>query len=121
MISSSLGYLTYDTAVPRATPPAEMDGDTAVSTRAADLAAERGVVVVISAGNEGVNAAHNTLGAPADGQGVLAVGAVDPAGVRATLQLGRPHRRRPASSPTWPRRASRCWPRLRRGRAAIAS
>jgi subtilisin family serine protease len=84
VISSSLGYLTYDTGF-RSYTPAQMDGDTAVSTRAADLAAERGVVVVISAGNEGFNPTHNTLGAPADGQGVLAVGAVDPAGVRASF------------------------------------
>ena len=84
VISSSLGYLTYDTGF-RSYTAAQMDGDTAVSTRAADLAAERGVVVVNSAGNSGFDAGHNTLGAPADGHGVIAVGAVDPSGARAAF------------------------------------
>jgi subtilisin family serine protease len=84
VISSSLGYLTYDAGF-RSYTAAQMDGDTAISTRAADLAAERGVVVVNSAGNEGFDSTHNTLGAPADGQGVIAVGAVDPAGARAAF------------------------------------
>lgn len=84
VISSSLGYLDYDAGF-RSYTAAQMNGDTAISTRAADLAAERGVVVVNSAGNEGFDATHNTLGAPADGQGVIAVGAVDAAGGRATF------------------------------------
>jgi subtilisin family serine protease len=84
IISSSLGYLTFDTGFPSYT-PAQLNGDTAISTRAADLAAERGVVVVNSAGNQGFDPTHNTLGAPADGQGVIAVGAVDAAGARATF------------------------------------
>jgi serine protease AprX len=84
VISSSLGYLTYDTGF-RSYTAAQMDGDTAISTRAADLAAERGVVVVNSAGNEGFDSTHNTLGAPADGQGVVAVGAVDRTGRRASF------------------------------------
>jgi hypothetical protein len=53
-----------------------MDGDTAISTRAADLAGERGVMVVTSAGNAGLDTRANTLGAPADGHLVLAVGAL---------------------------------------------
>lgn len=84
VISSSLGYLTYDTGF-RSYTPAQLDGDTAISTRAADLAAERGVVVVNSAGNSGFDATRNTLGAPADGHGVIAVGAVDSAGARASF------------------------------------
>ena len=84
VISSSLGYLDYDAGFTSYT-PAQLDGDTAVSTRAADLAAERGVVVVNSAGNSGSNPTHNTLGAPADGHGVLAVGAVDATGARTSF------------------------------------
>jgi serine protease AprX len=83
VISSSLGYLTYDRPFPSYT-AAQLDGNTAISTRAADLAAERGVMVVNSAGNEG-NASANTLGAPADGNLVLAVGAVSSTGARASF------------------------------------
>jgi subtilisin family serine protease len=81
VISSSLGYLTFDPGFTSYT-AADMDGNTAISTRAADLAGQRGVVVVNSAGNEGFNATHNTLGAPADGFLVLAVGAVTSTGQR---------------------------------------
>jgi subtilisin family serine protease len=81
IISSSLGYLEYDSPFPSYT-FRDMNGQTAISTRAAEMAAARGVVVVNSAGNSGGNAEHNTLGAPADGAHVLAIGAVDPTGVR---------------------------------------
>ncbi len=79
--STSLGYLTMD-------PPYEgytwqdMDGNTATITIGADLAVKRGIVVVNSAGNEGDNDSHNTLGAPADGDSVIAVGAVNSDGSR---------------------------------------
>jgi serine protease AprX len=84
VISSSLGYLTFDPGSPSYT-FADMNGATAISTRAADLAAARGVVVVNSAGNEGLSTLHNTLGAPADGRLVLAVGAVSSTGARASF------------------------------------
>jgi subtilisin family serine protease len=84
VISSSLGYLDYDSPFADYT-FANMDGRTAISTRAAEMAAERGVVVVNSAGNSGSNRTHNTLGAPADGAHVLAIGAVDARGLRASF------------------------------------
>ncbi len=70
IISTSLGYSDWYT-------PDSMDGNTAVITNAADLAASRGILVVTSAGNEGNNTWH-TITAPADGDSVVAVGAVDP-------------------------------------------
>jgi serine protease AprX len=82
VISTSLGYLEYDSPFTSYS-FADMNGETAISTRAANLAASLGVVVVASAGNSGFDAAHNTLGAPADGRGVIAAGAVDPLGTRA--------------------------------------
>jgi serine protease AprX len=82
VISSSLGYLEYDSPF-TSYDFADMDGKTAISTRAAYLAVSLGVVVVSSAGNNGFHATHNTLGAPADGRGVIAAGAVDAAGIRA--------------------------------------
>ena len=78
--STSLGYLDYDPPHPSWTWE-DMDGNTTAITRAADLAVARGIVVVNSAGNEGVDV-HNTLIAPADGDNVIAVGALDPNGAR---------------------------------------
>ena len=55
--------------------PDQMDGDTGVTTVAADQAAMLGVVVVAAAGNEGSNNWH-IIGTPADGDSVIAVGSV---------------------------------------------
>jgi serine protease AprX len=57
-----------------------MDGNTAIITIGADLAVKKGIVVVNSAGNEGSNGTPNTLTAPADGDSVIAVGAVTSTG-----------------------------------------
>jgi len=82
--STSLGYLEFD-------PPytgytwEDMDGNTAIITIAADLAVARGIFVVNSAGNEGFHSTRNTLVAPADGDSVVAVGAVNSSGVRASF------------------------------------
>jgi len=84
VISSSLGYLEFDRPFASYT-AADMDGDTALTTRAADLAAARGVVVVVSAGNAGPAPGSNSLGAPADGDLVIAVGAVTSTGARASF------------------------------------
>ncbi len=75
IISSSLGYSLFDNVVDNYT-TAMMNGKTALSTRAADLATERGMVVVISAGNSG-GSSWGIITAPADADSVLAVGAVD--------------------------------------------
>jgi subtilisin family serine protease len=84
IISSSLGYLAYDSPFTSYL-YTHMNGDTAISTRAAEMAASLGVVVVNSAGNSGFDATHNTLGAPADGRSVIAAGAVDSIGNRASF------------------------------------
>jgi len=81
VISSSLGYLDFDRGFASYS-SADMDGRTAISTRAAELAAERGIVVVNSAGNNGLDPAHNTIGAPSDGAHVLAIAAVTATGER---------------------------------------
>ncbi len=59
--------------------PSDMDGQTAVITRAANLASERGIVVVVSTGNTG-STAWRIIAAPADSEDVLAVGAVNDVG-----------------------------------------
>lgn len=72
VISSSLGYTDWYTF-------ADMDGRTAVTTRAADRAVSLGVVVVNAAGNERDEPWGHII-APADGFGVVAVGAVNAGG-----------------------------------------
>ena len=82
--STSLGYLTYDPPYPSWTWE-QMNGNTTVITRAADMAVARGIVVCNSAGNNGLNTVHNTLNAPADGDSVLSIGAVTIDGQRANF------------------------------------
>lgn len=79
IISSSLGYSIFDNSADNYT-PAMMNGNTALSTRAADLATERGIVVVISAGNSGNDSSWQIITAPSDADSVLAIGAVTRAG-----------------------------------------
>lgn len=75
VINSSLGYTTFDNPVYDHT-YADMDGNTTPVTRAADLATSRGMMVVNSAGNSG-GSSWQYIGAPADGDSVLSIGAVD--------------------------------------------
>lgn len=69
IISSSLGYSGWYLY-------SHMDGNSAVTTIAADIAASRGILVVISAGNEG-NKNWHYITAPADADSIMAVGAVN--------------------------------------------
>ena len=75
VISSSLGYNTFDDPDFNHT-YAQMDGHSLAITRAADMAAAKGMIVVNSAGNEG-NLSWRYLLAPADGDSVLTIGAVN--------------------------------------------
>jgi subtilisin family serine protease len=60
--------------------PAEMDGKTAIITKAAEIAVSKGVIVVNSAGNEGSCSSWRIITAPADGPNVIAIGAVTSTG-----------------------------------------
>ncbi len=82
--STSLSYLDYDSPFTSYTWQ-DMDGNTALITIAADLAAGKGIVVVNAASNSGLNTSHNTLGAPADGDSVFTIGAVTSSGVRSSF------------------------------------
>jgi subtilisin family serine protease len=82
--STSLSYLDYDSPYTSYTWQ-DMDGNTALITIAADLAAGKGIVVVNSASNNGNNSSHNTLGAPADGDSVFTIGSVTSSGVRSSF------------------------------------
>ena len=72
IISTSVGYTDWYT-------PESLDGLTAPITRAVDLAVEKGIVVVTSAGNEG-DKAWFYISVPADAFNVISVGAVDLSG-----------------------------------------
>lgn len=74
IISSSLGYSTFDDPLMDYR-FSDMDGDKAFVSRAADIAASLGILVVNSAGNERNNPWIRII-APSDGDSVLAVGAV---------------------------------------------
>ena len=78
IISTSLGYTTFDNASLSHTYN-DMNGNTTLAAIAADLAAKKGLMVFAANGNDGSNAWH-FLGSPADGDSVVAVGAVNSAG-----------------------------------------
>ncbi|MCF6349596.1 MAG: S8 family serine peptidase [Flavobacteriaceae bacterium] len=75
IINTSLGYSTFDDSRYNYT-YADMDGDTTFITRGANIAASKGILVCNSAGNSGNNSWHY-ITAPADGDNVFTVGAVD--------------------------------------------
>lgn len=74
VITSSLGYYDFDNATYNHA-WADLDGNTTPVTKAADLAASKGIIVVNSAGNEG-DKTWKYLIAPADGDSVFTIGAV---------------------------------------------
>lgn len=78
--STSLVYLDFDTPYVSLTWQ-DMNGRTAIISRAATMAAEKGIIVVTAAGNEHRLVNHNTLSAPADADSILTVGAVEPSGI----------------------------------------
>ena len=83
--TTSLAYLGYEVPYTSWTWQ-NMNGRTTVISRAAAMAVRKGIVVVNSAGNDGSGPNfpnQNTLGAPADADSVLAVGAVTTTGTRA--------------------------------------
>lgn len=81
VINTSLGYSTFDNPIENHTYN-DLDGNTAVITIGADLAAKKGMLVVNSAGNQGASQ-WKYISVPADGDSVLTVGAVDADGIYA--------------------------------------
>ncbi len=75
IISTSLGYYTFNDASMNHT-YADMDGKTTRVTKGANIAFSRGMLVFASAGNEGTYSWKHII-APADGDDVIAVGAVN--------------------------------------------
>jgi serine protease AprX len=75
IINTSLGYTTFDDPSLNHT-YADMNGRTALSSIAANIASSKGIIVVASAGNEGNNS-WRYISAPADADSILTIGAID--------------------------------------------
>ena len=75
IVSTSLGYTTFDDAE-MDFQYADMDGRTSRAAQAAAIAARKGMLLVVAAGNDG-NKDWHYLSTPADADSVLTVGAVD--------------------------------------------
>jgi serine protease AprX len=73
--SVSLGYTTFDFAAQNYT-YANMDGNTTISAIASDIAAKKGMLPVVAAGNDG-NGSWHFISTPGDADSVMTVGAVD--------------------------------------------
>lgn len=83
VINTSLGYTTYDNPNYSYT-TSDMNGYTAFITRGANIAFEKGMLLVNSGGNSG-NDSWLIVGAPADAAGVLSIGAVKSDGTYASF------------------------------------
>ena len=83
MISCSLGYTTFDD-VSQNHNKDDLDGRTVRTSRAATMAAARGMIVCVSAGNSGDNQ-WRIISVPADADSIVAVGAVHPNGRRVSF------------------------------------
>ena len=81
VISTSLGYITFDNAQFDHV-YSDLDGETCVITIGSEIACSRGILCITSAGNEGGND-FPYISAPADGKNVLTIGAVGTDGERA--------------------------------------
>ena len=78
IITSSLGYSVFDDSTQNHRYD-ELDGRAIRASKAATMAAARGIIVCVSAGNEG-NKKWLTISAPADADSIVTVGAVYPNG-----------------------------------------
>ncbi len=77
IISSSLGYNTFeDSSMDYQI--TDLDGQTAVVTRAVNIAFTKGILVVVSAGNSGTDSSwEGKIVVPGDSETALTVGAID--------------------------------------------
>ncbi len=78
LINTSLGYTKHDDKK-LGHKYGDMDGKTTIITQAVEIASSKGILVVVSAGNEG-NQSWKQLCAPGDAPSAITVGAVDESG-----------------------------------------
>ncbi|QRR03638.1 S8 family serine peptidase [Dyadobacter sandarakinus] len=78
LINTSLGYAKGFSDPKENYTPSQMDGKTSAITRAAQIASDKkGIMLIVSAGNEGDDKSWGIVSAPADARGVLSVGATN--------------------------------------------
>jgi serine protease AprX len=78
IVNSSLGYNQYDD-IRFSYTHKDLDGKTSLISKAATMAVQKGLVVLVSAGNEGDDD-WKFISVPADVKEVITVGGVDPSG-----------------------------------------
>jgi len=83
IVTSSLGYFTFDDATMNHI-QSQLDGQTIPISRAANLAASRGILLFNSAGNEGLNDWGKII-FPADAENIITVGSVDKDSIRSSF------------------------------------
>lgn len=83
VINTSLGYTTFDNSNYNYSQD-DMNGQTAFISKGANMAFQKGLLLVNSAGNEG-DKPWGIVSAPADAEGVFTVGAVNAAGTYAAF------------------------------------
>lgn len=84
IITTSLGYNTFDDPAMDYT-ITDMDGQTAIISIGAQMAADRGILLVNSAGNLGSDLSWEIITAPADVDNVITVGAITTDSVRSVF------------------------------------
>lgn len=83
IINTSLGYTKGFTNPAENYKPSDMNGSTSLIARAAKMAVDqKGLLLVVSAGNEGDDKNWRIISTPADVDGVLAVGATQENGLK---------------------------------------
>ena len=78
LINTSLGYAKGFSDPRENYQPSQMDGKTSAISKAAQIASDKkGIMIIVSAGNEGDDKSWGIVSAPADAKGVLSVGATN--------------------------------------------
>ena len=76
VITTSLGYSTFDNAAYNFTYAPDLDGKTTIAAKTANMATQKGMLFIATAGNEGGNTWNNVL-TPGDADSALTIGNVD--------------------------------------------
>lgn len=85
LINTSLGYSSGFDNPKENYKPSQMDGKTSVISKGVQIGAdEKGLLIIVAAGNEGSDYSWEVVSAPADAKGALSVGAVERSGLKSS-------------------------------------